>query len=97
MREFGELFLIPIICIAYIVVKKKSYETVHIHIQSLIKFIQENNCVIATKRGTGKSPLFCGDGERVITIYSQQMTTVDDGIWEVWSTLCSWWVISVIT
>ena len=31
--------------------------------------IQEDNWVITTKNGKGKLPLFCGDGERIITIY----------------------------
>ena len=30
---------------------------------------QDNNWVITTKKGKGKLPLFCGNGEQVITIY----------------------------
>ena len=36
-------------------------ESVNIHIQSLINLIQEKNWVIATKKGKGKLPLFCGN------------------------------------
>ena len=39
-------------------------EPVNIHTQSLINIIQENNWVITTKKGKGKLPLFCGNGER---------------------------------
>ena len=42
---------------------------VNIHIQSLINIIQEKNWVIATKKNKGELPLFCGNVERVITIY----------------------------
>ena len=42
-------------------------EPVNIHIQSLINIIQENNKVITTKKDKGKLPLFCGNGERLIT------------------------------
>ena len=31
--------------------------------------IHENNCIISTKKGKGKIPLFCGNGERVSSIY----------------------------
>ena len=31
--------------------------------------MQENNRVITTKKGGGKLPLFCGNGEWVIPIY----------------------------
>ena len=44
-------------------------EPVNIHIQSLINIIQENNWVITTKKGKGKLPLFCGNGEQVNPIY----------------------------
>ena len=51
---------------------KKYYpdEPVNIHIQSLINIIQDKNWVITTQKGKGKLPLFCGDGERLITIYA---------------------------
>ena len=45
-------------------------ESVNIHIQSLINIMQDNNRVITTKKGKGRLPLFCGNGERVITIYA---------------------------
>ena len=32
--------------------------------------MQENNSVITTKKGKGKLPLFCGNGEQIIPIYS---------------------------
>ena len=44
-------------------------EPVNIHIQSSINIILENNWVITTKKGKGKLPLFCGNGERVIPIH----------------------------
>ena len=31
--------------------------------------MQENNCVIITKKGKGELPLFCGNGEQVIPLY----------------------------
>ena len=40
-------------------------EQVHIHIKSLINVTQYNNRVNVK----GKSPLFCGNGKQVITIY----------------------------
>ena len=43
---------------------------VNIHIQPFINITQEKNCVITTKNGKGKLPLFCGNGERVIPIYA---------------------------
>ena len=43
---------------------------VNIHLQLLINIIQENNWIITTKNGKGKLPLFNGEGERVITVYS---------------------------
>ena len=43
-------------------------EPVNIHKQSLINIIQENNCVIATKKGKVKSPLFCVNVEQLIPI-----------------------------
>ena len=48
---------------------------INIHIQSLINIILDNNRLITTKKGKGKLPLFCGNGERVIAIYGQQNTT----------------------
>ena len=48
---------------------------VNIHIQSLINIIQENNRVITTKKGKGKLPLFCGNGERLIPIYDRYHET----------------------
>ena len=44
-------------------------EPVNIHIQSLINIMQVTNLLITTKKGEGKLPLFCGNGERVIPIY----------------------------
>ena len=44
-------------------------EPFNIHIQPLINIILDNNWGIATKKGKGKLPLFCGDGERIILIY----------------------------
>ena len=44
-------------------------EPVNIHIQSLINIILENNWAITTKKGKGKLPIFCGNGDRVIPIY----------------------------
>ena len=44
-------------------------EPVNINIQELINIIQENNRVITTKKGKGKLPLFCGNGERANPIY----------------------------
>ena len=44
-------------------------EPVNIYIQSLISIIQENNWVITKKKGNGKLPLFCGNGEWVNPIY----------------------------
>ena len=49
-------------------------EPVNIHIQSLINIILEKNWVITTKKGKGKLPIFCGNGERVIPIYASQST-----------------------
>ena len=46
-------------------------EPVNIRIKSLINIIQENNLVITNKKkGRGKLPLFCGNGERVNPIYA---------------------------
>ena len=49
-------------------------ETDNIHIQPLINSIHEKNWLITTKKGKGKLPLFCGNGERVINIYSPNKT-----------------------
>ena len=57
-------------CIIYMIMKKYyPGEPVNIHVQSLINIIQKNNWVITTKKGQGKFPLFCGNGEQVIPIY----------------------------
>ena len=45
-------------------------EPVNINIRSLINIIQDKNRFILTKKGKGKLPLFCGNGERVILIYA---------------------------
>ena len=45
-------------------------EPVNIHIKSLINIIQENNRIIATQKGKGKLPIFCGNGEQVNPIYT---------------------------
>ena len=37
--------------------------------QSFININQEKNWLITTKKGKGKLPLFCGNGERVIPFY----------------------------
>ena len=61
----------PTFCITYTIMNKNySGEPVNIHIQSLINIIHEKNWVITTKKGKGKSPLFCGNVERVIPIYA---------------------------
>ena len=44
-------------------------EPVNIHIQSLLNIMQKKNKVITIKKGRGKLPLFCGNGELVIPIY----------------------------
>ena len=44
-------------------------EPVIMHIKPLITIIQEKIWVIATKKGKGKLPLFCGFGEHAIPIY----------------------------
>ena len=44
-------------------------EIVNLHIQSLINIMQENNRLFNTKKGKGKSTLFCSNGEQLITIY----------------------------
>ena len=51
---------------------KKYYpgEPVHINIPSLINIIQETIGKLPPKKGKGKLPLFCGNGEQVITIYA---------------------------
>ena len=70
LRNFGEFSLPPTFCITYKIMKKYyPGKPVNIHIQSSINITQENNWVITTKNGKGKLPLFCGDGERIITIY----------------------------
>ena len=45
-------------------------ETGNIHIQLLINIMQDNNWVITAKKGNGKLPLFCGNGEQVLPIYA---------------------------
>ena len=44
----------------------------------LINIIQENNWVIITKKGKSKLPLFCGNGEREITIYDRNARIIGD-------------------
>ena len=51
-------------------------EPINIHIQPLINIMQDNNRVITTKKGKGKLPIFCGNGEQVITIYAEQVIPV---------------------
>ena len=57
-------------------------EPVNIYIQSLINMIQDKNWLITTKKGKGKSPLFCGNGERVMTIYAIH-SIVQIGHWDI--------------
>ena len=45
--------------------------------QPLINIIQENNWVITTKKGKSKLPLFCGNGEPVITIYDRKADSLE--------------------
>ena len=71
MRESVEFLLPPIFCITYIIANRYYPDgPVNIHIQQLINIIQDNNRVITTKKRKGKLPLFCGNVERVMTIYS---------------------------
>ena len=51
---------------------KKYYpgELVHMHIKPLMHIIQEKIGLLPPKKGKGKLPLFCGNGEWVITIYA---------------------------
>ena len=48
-------------------------EPVNIHIQSLLNIMQENNRLINAKKGKGKLPSFCGNGEGVIIIYEEHL------------------------
>ena len=66
MREPREFLLPFIFGISYTIMNKYyTGEQVHIHIKSLINVTQYNNRVNVK----GKSPLFCGNGKQVITIY----------------------------
>ena len=60
--------------IVYVIRKIYPGEPVSIHIQKLINIIQENNWVITTKKSKGELPLFWGNGEQVIPIYSLWLT-----------------------
>ena len=64
-------FLLPSIFSCNIYNHENIYpgEPVYIHIQLLIMIIQENNRLIATKKGRVKLPSFCGNGERVIPFH----------------------------
>ena len=66
--EIIKTFSLPLICSYNIYNHEKYYPggPVNINIQSLTNIIQDNNWVIATKKGKGKLPLFRGNGERVI-------------------------------
>ena len=45
-------------------------EPVNIYIQSFINITKEKNWVITKKKkGKGKLPLLCGNGEQITTIY----------------------------
>ena len=74
VERFWRILVTPDFCITYTTMKKYyPGEPVYIHIQSLINIIQEKNWVITTKKGKGKLPLFCGNGERVIPIYAEEV------------------------
>ena len=76
VEKFGELSLPPIF---YNIQDHEKYypgEPVNIHIQLLINIILENNWIIITKKGKARLPLFCGNGERVIPIYSANASPV---------------------
>ena len=51
-------------------------EPVNILIQSIINIIQENNWVVTPKKGKGKLPLFCCNGDRVNPIYGKGWSSV---------------------
>ena len=71
LREFVEFLVLLIFRITYkIIIKYYPGEPVHIHIQSFINTIQENNWTINTKKSKSKLPLFCGNRERIIPIYA---------------------------
>ena len=73
MIEFGEFLLPPIFCIIYTIIRKQfTGEPVNINIQSFINIIQEKSWVITTKKGKGKLPIICGNGERLIPIYGKE-------------------------
>ena len=55
-------------------------QPINIRVKSLINIIQEKNWVIAAKKGKGKLPLFCGNGERVIPIYAAAELSVLIGV-----------------
>ena len=68
-----ELFLPPIFQITYTIIKKYHQgELVNINIISLIIIIQENNRVIATKKGKVELLLLCDNVEQVIHFYAAQ-------------------------
>ena len=48
--------------------------------------MQENNWLITTKKGQGKIPLFCGNGEQVIPIYGGKYVI---RVWIGWKL---WWL-----
>ena len=60
-------------------IRKNYYqgEPVNILVQSLINIIQEKNWAITTKKGKGKLPLLCGNGEQVIPIYASKAGILD--------------------
>ena len=65
-----KILVTPDFFITYMIMRKYyPGKSVNMHIQSLINIIQKNNRVIATKNVKGKLSLFCGNRERVITIY----------------------------
>ena len=70
VEKIGE-FLLPLIFLYNIYDNEKYYPgvPVNVHKQPLINIIREKNWAITTKKGKGELPLFCGKGERVITIY----------------------------
>ena len=51
-----------------------------IGVLSLTNIIQDENWAITTKKGNGKLPLFCGNGERVIPIYDCRIHALEIGV-----------------
>ena len=89
MREFGEFPLPPIFHITYTITKKYyPGEPVNIHMQSLINIIQEENWFITNKKGIGKFPLFCSNGERVVGNNGKILETflIKNMKWNIWVT-----------